>query len=75
MVLLEQPFGLEPEGCSEVARYPDGRTRCDRRHPHPTASEAEQAVARLAAELGLSEVERRSYLGLILAAKAGGAAS
>ncbi len=37
--------------------------------PEERRAEAEQAVAALAAELGLSEVERRSYLGLVLAAK------
>ena len=36
-------------------------------------ADAEKAVAALAAELGLSEVERRSYLGLVLAAKTAGA--
>ncbi len=43
--------------------------------PEDRRAEAERAVAALAAELGLSEVERRSYLELVLAAKAAGAAS
>jgi adenylate cyclase class 2 len=38
--------------------------------PEDRRTDAERAVAALAAELGLSEVERRSYLGLVLAAKA-----
>ena len=41
--------------------------------PEDRRADAERAVAALAAELGLTEVERRSYLGLVLAAKAGGA--
>jgi adenylate cyclase class 2 len=41
--------------------------------PDDRRAEAERAVARLAAELGLSEVERRSYLGLVLAKQAGAA--
>jgi adenylate cyclase class 2 len=42
--------------------------------PEDRRADAERAVAALAAELGLNEVERRSYLGLVLAAKAAGAA-
>ena len=42
--------------------------------PEDRRAEAERAVAALAADLGLSAVERRSYLELVLA-KAGGAAS
>jgi adenylate cyclase, class 2 len=41
--------------------------------PDDRRAEAERAVAKLAAELGLSEVERRSYLGLVLAKQAGAA--
>ncbi len=41
--------------------------------PEDRRADAEKALAALAAELGLSEVERRSYLGLVLAAKAAGA--
>jgi len=37
--------------------------------------DAEQALARLAKELGLSDVERRSYLGQILSAQTSGAKS
>lgn len=38
--------------------------------PHEQSIDAEQAVSRLATELGLSEVERRSYLHLVLSASA-----
>ena len=41
--------------------------------PEDRRADAEKALAALAAELGLSEVERRSYLGLVLAAKPAGA--
>ena len=43
--------------------------------PEDRRAEAEQAVAALAAKLNLSKVERRSYLGLVLAARAAEAAS
>ena len=43
--------------------------------PEDRRAEAEQAVAGLAAKLDLSKVERRSYLGLVLAARAAEAAS
>ena len=38
--------------------------------PQEQSIDAEQAVSRLATELGLSEVERRSYLHLVLSAGA-----
>ena len=38
--------------------------------PEDRSADAEQAVSRLAAELGLSDVERRSYLDLVLSANA-----
>jgi adenylate cyclase, class 2 len=41
--------------------------------PDDRRADAERAVASLAAELGLTEVERRSYLGLVLAKQAGAA--
>ncbi len=41
--------------------------------PEDRRADAEKALAALAAELGLSAVERRSYLGLVLAAKSAGA--
>ena len=46
------------------------RSRCWRRRTR--RADAEKALAALAAGLGLSDVERRSYLGLVLAAKHGG---
>jgi adenylate cyclase class 2 len=42
--------------------------------PEDRRANAERATAALAADLGLREVERRSYLGLVLAAKAAEAA-
>ena len=42
--------------------------------PEDRRADAEKALAALAAELGLSEVERRSYLGLVLAKSAGAGA-
>ncbi len=41
--------------------------------PEDRRADAEKALAALATELGLSEVVRRSYLGLVLAAKSAGA--
>ena len=41
--------------------------------PDDRRADAERAVAALAAELGLSDVERRSYLGLVLAKQSGAA--
>jgi adenylate cyclase class 2 len=41
--------------------------------PEERQAHAEQALNRLATELGLSEVERRSYLGMVLSAQASGA--
>jgi adenylate cyclase, class 2 len=43
--------------------------------PEDRRADAEQALTRLATELGLSDVERRSYLGLVLSAQASGAKS
>jgi adenylate cyclase class 2 len=41
--------------------------------PEDRRADAELALARLASELGLSDVERRSYLGLVLSAPSAGA--
>ena len=41
--------------------------------PEERRADAERALAAFAAELGLRDVERRSYLGLVLAAKGAGA--
>jgi adenylate cyclase, class 2 len=43
--------------------------------PEDRRADAEQALARLAKELGLSDVERRSYLGMVLSAQTSGAKS
>jgi adenylate cyclase, class 2 len=43
--------------------------------PEDRRADAEQELTRLATELGLSDVERRSYLGLVLSAQTSGAKS
>jgi adenylate cyclase, class 2 len=70
---------LERDGCSFTIALDDVEglghfAEVEVLAPEERREDAERAVAALAAELGLIDVERRSYLGLILAARTAEAA-